>query len=88
MGKTTEQEEYEQRLKDKLINDEEVISGDDGFYSYWPKNSRGFLTSDNLRFIAKYLDEKSQSWHKELDEYFSKQRAEDQARLDPLGFNE
>jgi hypothetical protein len=88
MNKTKQQEEYEERLKAMLIIYEEVISGDDGFYSYWPKNSRGFLTSSDLRIIADFLDEKNEPRQKEIDEYFGKQRAEDQARLDPLGFNE
>ena len=72
--------------KPKQYND--IVMADDGFYCYWPDGTKGFLTSNNLRIIADYLDEINASWQKNIDDYFSKQETIDRIRLDPLGFNE
>jgi hypothetical protein len=81
-------EEKKKKLIDIIQERKEVIAGDDGFYCYWPEPSRGFLSSDDLRIIADYLDEINKPWQKQIDRYFNEQRAEDQIRLDPLGFHE
>jgi len=66
-------EEKKKRLIDIIEERQEVIVGDDGFYYYWPEQNRGFLSSDDLRIIADYIDEINEPWQKNIDEYFAKQ---------------
>jgi hypothetical protein len=77
-----------QRLISKLKQDNDIVMADDGFYCYWPDGAKGFLTSNNLRIIADYLDEENKLWQNNIDNYFSKKEIIDRVRLDPLGFNE
>jgi hypothetical protein len=61
------------RLAHQLINNKEVIAGDDGFYVYWPTNKFGTFDSRLLRQIADFLDWLNEPWQKQIEEYFKDQ---------------
>ena len=57
----------------------EFLISEDGYYNWWPTDRPGYLTSNNLKEIAKELDELNREWDadvrqklKELDPEYIK----------------
>ena len=48
----------------------EVISGDDGFFAFWPELRGGFWEAHVLRAIADNLDKINAPWEKQIEAYF------------------
>ena len=60
-------------LKEKILhmaNDRgEFVTGSDGYVYWWPE-SKGYLSSVELRILADELDERNREWEKQIDDYF------------------
>lgn len=61
------------------FNNNEIVCCEDGFYRYWPNESRslGAMNSYDLRQLADYLDEVNEPWQKTLNDYFNKAHNEE-----------
>jgi hypothetical protein len=61
-------------LAHRLINDKEIIAGNDGFYVYWPTKQIGAFDSRLLRQVADFLDWLNEPWQQQIEEYFKDQK--------------
>lgn len=65
-----DQFKFDQEITDKIAAD--CIQNDDGYYVYWPTNSRGgYLGEYELLAIVTYLNIKNREWDEEIDKYFA-----------------
>lgn len=63
------EEDKAQFLSDVYRYDD-ITTGGDGFYAYWAGDGAGYLTAQQLRWIADELDRMDAPWEKKLDEFF------------------
>ena len=62
-------EEYKERTISVIKEDCCML--EDGYLRYWPQQIRGYLSADDLRIIADYLDESNKAWDDQVNEYFA-----------------
>lgn len=54
-------------MKFQIVNQEEIVTLEDGFKYYWPISNRGAFSAENLRDIADQLDEMNKDWQAQLE---------------------
>jgi Leu/Phe-tRNA-protein transferase len=64
-------EDNRQRIIETCERALEFQSSDDGFIGWWPAETRGYLTSDDLRIIADELDKRNAEWQAQIDKDLS-----------------
>lgn len=52
----------------KQIEDD-ILVNEDGYYVYWPLETRGYLDEYHLVLIAAILNKKNREWDDELEKY-------------------
>ncbi len=65
----TKYEEHVQRIRSKVKADCCML--EDGYVGYWPLEVRGYMTADDLRIVADYLDERNKEWDEHIKATFS-----------------
>lgn len=45
--------------------------GDDGFIYWWPSDLSGYITPQQLRWIADELDKRNEPWKQDIEAYFN-----------------
>jgi hypothetical protein len=62
----TKLSEEEERLIQKMDEAGDLITGDDGYLVFWPKESRGAFNAFSLRVIADTLDRRNKVWDEQV----------------------
>jgi hypothetical protein len=61
-------EAYRQRIIATCEARREFVADLDGFVKWWPVETRGYLTSCDLRIIADELDARNAEWQRTINE--------------------
>lgn len=54
------------------LNSDDIVTFEDGYKYFWPKDFNGALSSNDLRSIADQLDELNKDWNQLVNDYFTK----------------
>jgi len=60
--------EYKAKIARYMFRD--LIKEVDGYYYWWPVMTKGCLSAEDLKMIARLLDEANRLWDKQITEYF------------------